>query len=1069
MPETEKQYQYPIKTVVVLVQENRSFDHVLGWMKKSHNPQIDGVSGNESNPLLTPSPESNRLYFGDQSGQVKEDPGHSFEDTYEQIFGVQWTESSPPSPNLPPTMEGFVQNAERKLKGMSSEVMNGYKPELLPVFKELVSEFAVCDRWFSSAPTLTQPNRLFVHSATSYGAVINDTKMMIEGYPQKTIFESLEQSGFSFGVYYQFPPSTLFFRNLRKLKYRKNFHQFDMNFKRHCEEGKLPNYVVIEQRYFGTKFLPANDDHPPHDVSEGQKFVKEVYEALRSSPQWNEILFIVVYDEHGGFYDHVPTPTIGVPNPDGIISPPPHNFGFDRLGVRVPAILISPWIDPGTVLHEAVGPSSTSQFEHSSIPATVKKIFNLEGFLTKRDAWAATFDCVLTRNSPRTDCPVTLPEPIKLVDREVGGDDEESKLSEFQAELVQLASILKGDHKREGSSHLHKLVENMVVREAAEYAGNALEEFMKSGEDEDSSSNSSEAHDESHITTNVGARIPIDPANKQRITDSIELDDYRLQKRKEFEDQIRRVRWDKSVWVKYAEWEESRKDFKRARSIWERALEVHHRDHTLWLKYAEFEMRSKSIDNARNVWNRDVTILPRVDQLWFKYINMEETLGNVTRARRVFERWMSWNPEHEAWLSFIRFEWRYAKFEMKNSEIRLARECFERAANKFVGDEEAGRLFMSFAEFEEKCRDVERARHLSLLALDHIPRERAGEEGLYDKFVAFEKRFGNSEQIEDAILRKKRFQYEEEVRMNPSNYDAWFNYIKFEENAGGKENVRNVYKRAIAQLPQLKRNAHFEIRQRNLQAARLILGEAIGRAPKVKIFEKYIEMELKLENIDRCRMLFEKYLAWSPQNCNGWIKFAEMENSLLETERTREIFELAIEQPALDLPEVLWKAYIDFEISKGEFGKTRALYERLLKRTKHFKVWLSYAKFEASAMEEGPKEEAKEQCIQRARGVFERALDYFVTEAPELREERAMLLEEWLKVERNAGAVGKVDLVSAKLPKKVKKRRRIEVEDDDGLGRYEEYMDYLFPEEALNKSLKMLEAAYHWKKQKLFQ
>lgn len=141
------------------------------------------------------------------------------------------------------------------------------------------------------------------------------------------------------------------YRNLRKLKYIKNFHQYDLEFKTHCKEGKLPNYVVIEQRYFDLKILPGNDDHPSHDVFEGQKLVKEVYEALRASPQWNEILFIITYDEHGGFYDHVPTPVTGVPSPDGIMGPEPYNFQFDRLGVRVPAIFISPWIERRTGTH----------------------------------------------------------------------------------------------------------------------------------------------------------------------------------------------------------------------------------------------------------------------------------------------------------------------------------------------------------------------------------------------------------------------------------------------------------------------------------------------------------------------------------------------------------------------------------------------------------------------------------------------------------------------------------------------------------------------------------------------
>ncbi|KAL2491391.1 Non-specific phospholipase C3 [Abeliophyllum distichum] len=481
---SETTTQSPIKTVVVLVQENRSFDHILGWMK-SLNPEIDGVTGNESNPLSTSDPNSTRIHYGNQSGYIEPDPGHSFEATYEQIHGVQWKESQ----NLPPTMEGFAHQAESIQKGMANIVMNGFKPESVPVYKELVSEFAVCDRWFSSVPTLTQPNRLFIHSATSYGATANDTKMLVQGYPQKTIFESMEENGFSFGIYYQFPPSTLFYRNMRKLKYIDNFHQFDLHFKKHCEEGKLPNYVVIEQRYFETKLFQGNDDHPPHDVSEGQKFVKQVYEALRSSPQWNEILFIIIYDEHGGFYDHVPIPVDGVPSPDDIVGPEPYKFKFDRLGVRVPTILISPWIEGGTVLHRPSGPYPTSEFEHSSIPATLKKIFNLKEFLTKRDAWAGTFEIVLNRTSPRTDCPVTLLEPVKMRDTE---PNEDANLSEFQQELVQMCAVLNGDHAKD--IYPHKIVKDMKGIEAVDYIENAFNKFKDACENARKN-----GADESHI------------------------------------------------------------------------------------------------------------------------------------------------------------------------------------------------------------------------------------------------------------------------------------------------------------------------------------------------------------------------------------------------------------------------------------------------------------------------------------------------------------------------------------------------------------------------------------------
>jgi phospholipase C len=200
----------PIKTIVVLVQENRSFDHMLGWTK-SLNPEINGVTGKESNPLSTTDPGSDQIYYGDKSVFVVPDPGHSIQAIYEQVFGEPWTEESA-AKDLAPNMSGFAQNAERTATGLSQTVMNGFVPDNVPVFKELVTEFAVCDRWFASIPASTQPNRLFLHSATSHGLSGNDTKQLIEGMPQKTIFESVHEAGHTFGIYYQYPPATLYYR-----------------------------------------------------------------------------------------------------------------------------------------------------------------------------------------------------------------------------------------------------------------------------------------------------------------------------------------------------------------------------------------------------------------------------------------------------------------------------------------------------------------------------------------------------------------------------------------------------------------------------------------------------------------------------------------------------------------------------------------------------------------------------------------------------------------------------------------------------------------------------------------
>ncbi|PIN22385.1 Cell cycle control protein (crooked neck) [Handroanthus impetiginosus] len=591
---------------------------------------------------------------------------------------------------------------------------------------------------------------------------------------------------------------------------------------------------------------------------------------------------------------------------------------------------------------------------------------------------------------------------------------------------------------------------------------------------------------------------------KQKITDATELGDYRLRRCKEFEDSI--------VFG----------------SVWERAVAVDYKDHTLWLKYADFEMKNKFVNHARNIWDRATELLPTVDQLWYKSIHMEEMLGNVAGARQIYERWMKWMPDPQGWLSYIKFELRYdeieraraiferivdchpkfsawikfAKFEMKNGEIARPRNCYERAVDKLGDKEEAEELYVAFAEFEEKCKETERVRFIDKFALNHIPKGRAEE--LYKKIIAFEKQYGDMEGIDGAIVRKKRFQYEDEVGKNPLNYDAWFDYIRLEESVGDRQRIEEVYERAIANVPPAQEKQYWlryiylwinyalyeELVAQDMDRTRDVYNLCLKMIPHEKfsfakiwlmaaefainkMFKKYIEIELQLGNRERCRKLYEKYLERPPENCDAWIKYAELERFLKETERVRALFELAIDQPGLNMPELLWKAYIGFEISKSEYERTRALYERLLKRTKHLKVWISYANFEASANKNCSQEtglpegdyEQKRKCLERARAVFERALSYFKTSAPELKEERAMLLEEWLNMESSFGEPGEVDLVRVKLPKKLKKRRHIQTED--GPAGYEDYIDYLFPEETQTTNLKILEAAYKWKKQKI--
>ncbi|KAL1399013.1 hypothetical protein pipiens_002275 [Culex pipiens pipiens] len=601
------------------------------------------------------------------------------------------------------------------------------------------------------------------------------------------------------------------------------------------------------------------------------------------------------------------------------------------------------------------------------------------------------------------------------------------------------------------------------------------------------------------------------PPPKQKISDAAELADYQQRKRKTFEDNLRKNRMVVSNWIKYAQWEESQKEIQRARSIWERAIDNDHRNITIWLKYAEMEMKHRQVNHARNLWDRAVTVMPRVNQYWYKYTYMEEMLENVAGARQVFERWMEWQPEEQAWQTYINFELRYkeidrarqiyerfvmvhpevknwikfARFEESHGFINGSRSVYERAIEFFGDDNSDERLFIAFAKFEEGQKEHDRVRVIYKYALDHLPKDRTGE--LYKAYTIHEKKYGDRSGIEDVIVSKRKFQYEQEVAENPTNYDAWFDYLRLVENESNQELIRETYERAIANVPPAKDKnlwrryiylwinyaLYEELETEDLERTRQIyktcleliphkvarkaLGMAIGMSPRDKLFRGYIDLEIQLREFDRCRILYEKFLEFGPENCITWMKFAELETLLGDTDRARAIYELAIQQPRLDMPELLWKSYIDFEVQQGEFELARQLYERLLERTTHVKVWISFAKFEMAAENEDSMNNA-----QLARRVYERANDSMKNAAE--KESRVLILESWRDFEKDNGDEENLKKVLAKMPRKVKKRQKIISESGVEEG-WEEVFDFIFPEDEMARpNLKLLAAAKNWKK-----
>ena len=418
-----------IQHVVVLMLENRSFDSMLGRLYPER-PDFDGLTGDESNEWegkahrVWSSPEAT----AEAACLPNPDPNELFADMTEQIFGAG---SQPP---LPPTMSGFVANYMRTGTNDPRGVMHGFVPEQVPVISELGRSFGVSDRWHASAPNQTWPNRFFVHTGTAGGYVNNSPPHF--PYLMSTIFDRLSQRRRSWRIYHHdIPLSGALLSILNELP--GHLASFEEDFVSDAAAGRLPNYSFIEPRYFPSLVLRRmpNDQHPPHNVAYGELLIARCYNALRNGAGWEQTLFIVIYDEHGGIYDHVPPPVAVSPDdsfPDG--------FKFDRYGVRVPAVVVSPWIPAGSIVRPPAG--SRFPFDHASVLSTLRKLFDLGEPLTRRDAAAPDLLAALSLAEPSNSGPPNLALPaIAPTDDEIASAHQ-SAPNDLQWSVAHLASML---------------------------------------------------------------------------------------------------------------------------------------------------------------------------------------------------------------------------------------------------------------------------------------------------------------------------------------------------------------------------------------------------------------------------------------------------------------------------------------------------------------------------------------------------------------------------------------------------------------------------------------------------
>ena len=417
-----------IDHVVVLMLENRSFDSILGTLY-AKSESFEGLSKDEFNLDANGVrvPVWNASGIDEVTMSIPDpDPGELWTDINTQLFGA----SDVPNPTPVPTMDGFVRNYLVQKDGpQARNIMHYFERDQVPVIRTLAEEFGVCDHWFASAPCQTWPNRWFIHTGTADGRQNNDPLYLPD---VDTIYNRFEEAGNeSWKIYFHDIAQT---KTLPKLWPLADHFHFYSQFQIDCQTSQLPSYSFIEPRYYADFGNPECDMHPPSVVTLGEQLIADVYNHVRASALWTKTLLIITFDEHGGCYDHVPPPPAVPPEApkDGQI------FAFDRYGVRVPTVIVSPYVLKGSVLR----PTGTVPYDHTSVIATLRNRFGLGDPMTGRDAVAPDLESALSLDSPSNLGPTQVTPNTYSSTPQTAAVAQTKKLNSMQNALVGLAANL---------------------------------------------------------------------------------------------------------------------------------------------------------------------------------------------------------------------------------------------------------------------------------------------------------------------------------------------------------------------------------------------------------------------------------------------------------------------------------------------------------------------------------------------------------------------------------------------------------------------------------------------------
>ena len=416
-----------VQHIVVVMLENHSFDHLLGFLYAEKNsqpplnlpahtqPTYDGLLPPDVTDLFWCP--SNADYFSGSDPQKvfatrgtdtftlpDPDPNELFPNFTYQLFGP----ATDIAPGKIPEMKGFLvdyQTAKGSSPDLAKRIMQMYSPEKLPVLSQLARNYAVSDAWFASVPAQTWPNRAFLHTGTSRGMVTNGN---IFAYRTQTIFDVLKKVGKSWNVYTDSQLLSLTKAMYPLLEWALGHFRTFAQFQSDAQAGTLPQYTFLEPAFV----YQPEDEAPTHDVRLGEQFLWKIWKAVSTGPHWSGTLLVILFDEHGGCYDHVPPPW-GAAIPDAESETKQPGFRFDRFGVRVPAVVVSPLIEAGTVFRSP----TDVPLDHTTILATLRDWLQITGesmLASKRVAMAPTLEFLLTRDEARTDLPDITPHAVAV-------------------------------------------------------------------------------------------------------------------------------------------------------------------------------------------------------------------------------------------------------------------------------------------------------------------------------------------------------------------------------------------------------------------------------------------------------------------------------------------------------------------------------------------------------------------------------------------------------------------------------------------------------------------------------